>query len=60
MSVETDDTGLVGLGDVGEDDVAHLDEHAILLRVACVFHDGWAGSALGERAGGEEVAAGGV
>jgi hypothetical protein len=29
-SVETDDTGLVGLGDVGEDAVYHADQHAVL------------------------------
>jgi hypothetical protein len=28
--VETDDTGLVGLGDVGEDAVDHAYEHAVL------------------------------
>lgn len=40
VRVERNDTRLVGLRDVGEDDVDHLDEHAVLLRVARVLDDG--------------------
>ena len=31
--VETNDTGLIGLGNVGENAVDHADEHAVLQRV---------------------------
>lgn len=40
MSVQTDDTGLIGLRNVGEDHVHHADEHAVAERVAGVFDDG--------------------
>ena len=40
MGVETDDTGLIGLGNVGEDAVDHADEHAVLERVTGVLNDG--------------------
>ncbi len=40
LGVEADDTGLVGLGDVGEDRVDHADDHAILVRMAGVLDDG--------------------
>lgn len=40
VGVEGDDTRLVGLGDVGEDDVDHLDEHSVFLRVSGVVDDG--------------------
>lgn len=41
MGVEGDDTGLVGLSDIGKDDVDHLHEHAVLLGVTGVFDDCW-------------------
>ena len=40
VGVETDDTGLIGLGNVGEDAVDHADEHAVLERVTGVLNDG--------------------
>lgn len=52
MGVEGDDTRLVGLGDVGEDDVDHLDEHSVFLRVSGVVDDGCRGLIKGKR--GEE------
>ena len=39
MCVETDDTGLIGLCDVGEDTVDHADEHAVLQGVSGVLND---------------------
>jgi hypothetical protein len=41
VGVEGNDTGLVRLGNVGEDDVDHLEEHAVLLGVTSVVNDGW-------------------
>lgn len=40
VCVEGNDTRLVGLGDVGKDDVDHLDEHSVFLRVSGVVDDG--------------------
>lgn len=40
MGVEADDSGLVGLSDVGEDDVDHLNQHSVFLGVTGVFDDG--------------------
>ena len=40
MGIETDDTCLIGLSDVSEDDVDHLDEHSVFLRVAGVLDNG--------------------
>ena len=40
LGVESDDPGLVGLGDVGEDAVDHRDEHAVLVGVPRVLNDG--------------------
>lgn len=40
VGVETDDTGLIGLGNVGENAVDHADEHAVLERVTGVLDDG--------------------
>jgi hypothetical protein len=40
VGVETDDTGLIGLGNVGEDAVDHAHEHAVLERVTGVLNDG--------------------
>mmetsp|Transcript_13796 Transcript_13796/g.17847 ORF Transcript_13796/g.17847 Transcript_13796/m.17847 type:complete len:291 (-) Transcript_13796:33-905(-) len=58
MRVQRHDTGLVRLGDVGEDAVDHSDEHAVFEGVAGVLDDGDdVGAAFGH---GEEVAAGTV
>lgn len=43
VRVQGDDTGLIGLGDVGKDDVDHREEHAVLVRVAGVLDDGCVG-----------------
>lgn len=40
VGVEADDTGLVGLGDVGEDDVDHGDEHSVFGGMTGVLDDG--------------------
>jgi hypothetical protein len=49
VRVEGDDAGLVRLGDVGEDDVDHLDEHAVFLRVAGIFDDGYGEGRVSKR-----------
>lgn len=41
MCVEGDDMCLVGLGDVGKDDVDYLDEYLVFLRVLGVVDDGY-------------------
>lgn len=46
VCVQGDNTGLIGLGDVGKDGIDHLDEHAVFLRVTGVFHDGYYMSAF--------------
>ena len=38
--VQTEDTSLVRLSDISEDDVNHWDEHSVLLRVSCILDDG--------------------
>ena len=38
--VETDDTGLIGLGNIGEDAVNHADEHTVLEGVTGILDDG--------------------
>jgi len=58
MCVEPHDTRLIGLGDVGEDDVDHGDEHAVAQGVAGVFDDGDDVGAV--RGHVDEVAAGAV
>jgi len=40
LAVNGHDTGLVGLGDIGEDDVDHIDEHAVADRLPGVVDDG--------------------
>src|SRR5262249_25925338 len=40
VCVQRNDAGLVGLGDVCENDVDHADQHAVALRVARVLDDG--------------------
>lgn len=40
VGVETDDTGLVGLGNIGEDAVDHADKHAVLQGVTGVLDNG--------------------
>lgn len=40
VGVQSDDTGLVGLGNIGEDDVDHGDEHAVAQRVSGVLDNG--------------------
>lgn len=40
VGVETNDTGLVGLGNVGKDDIDHGHEHAVAERVTGILNDG--------------------
>lgn len=40
VGVQADDTGLVGLGNIGEDDVDHGNEHAVAERVSGVLDNG--------------------
>ena len=40
MGVETDNTGLIRLGNVSEDDIDHANEHAVAERVTGVLDDG--------------------
>lgn len=58
MSVEADDTGLVGLGNVGEDAVDHADKHAVLEGVTGVLDDGDDVGAVGGHV--DEISAGTV
>ena len=37
LGVEDDDTGLIGLGNIGEDAIDHADEHAVLQWVTGVL-----------------------
>ena len=39
-SVETEDTGLIGLGDISEDNVNHGHDHSVLLGVTSILNDG--------------------
>ena len=58
VRVESDDTGLVGLSDIGEHDVDHADEHSVLVRMTGVLDDrNDVGSLLGHV---DQVAAGSV
>lgn len=40
VGVQADDTGLIRLGDIGEDDVDHGDEHSVFRGMTGVFDDG--------------------
>lgn len=40
MSVETDNTGLVGLSNIGKDDINHGDKHAVAEGVTGILNDG--------------------
>lgn len=40
MRVEGDDTGLIGLRNISEDDINHGDEHAVLVWVTGILNDG--------------------
>lgn len=40
VSVQANDTGLVGLGNVGEDNINHGHEHAVAKRVTSIINDG--------------------
>lgn len=40
VGVEGNDTCLIRLSDIGEDDIDHLDEHSVLLWVTGVFYNG--------------------
>lgn len=39
VGVESNDTCLIGLSDIGENDIDHLNEHSVLLWVSSVFYD---------------------
>lgn len=39
ITIQTDNTGLIGLRNVGEDAVDHADQHAVLERMARVLDD---------------------
>lgn len=41
VSVETDDSSLVRLSNISEDDVNHSDEHSVLVRVSSVLNDSY-------------------
>lgn len=58
VGVETDDTGLVRLGNIGEDAVDHADEHAVLERVTGILDDGDDVCAVGSHV--DEITAGTV
>jgi len=58
VGVQSDDTGLIGLSDIGKDDIDHLNEHSVLLRVSGVLDDGDdVGSLLGHT---DQITAGSV
>lgn len=40
VCVESNNTCLIGLSDIGENDIDHLDEHSVFLGVTSVFYDG--------------------
>jgi len=40
LTIETDDTGLIGLRNIGEDAVNHANQHTVLERVTSVL-DNW-------------------
>lgn len=39
LRIERDDTGLIGLGNIGEYGVDHADQHTVFVRVTSVFDD---------------------
>lgn len=39
VGVQGNDTGLVGLGNIGKDDIDHLDQHSVLLGMSSVLYD---------------------
>ena len=39
LRVDTDDSGLVGLGNIGENDIDHREKHAVGHRLASVLND---------------------
>jgi hypothetical protein len=57
-SVETDDTGLIGLGNVGEDAVDHADEHTVLEGVTGILDNGDDVCAVGSHV--DQITAGAV
>ena len=58
VRVESDNSSLIGLRDIGEDDVDHADEHSVLMRVTRVLDDRHnVGSSLGDV---EQISAGSV
>lgn len=40
MGIDTDDTSLIGLSDISENDIDHPDEHAVLVGMTGIFDDG--------------------
>lgn len=58
VGVQADNTGLVGLGNIGEDDIDHGDEHTVTKRVSGVLDDGDNVGAVGSHA--DQVTAGTV
>jgi len=38
--VQSENTSLIGLGDIGEDDIDHRHEHSVFLGVSSVLNDG--------------------
>lgn len=58
MRVETDNTGLIRLGNVSEDNIDHANEHAVAKRVTSVLNDGNNVGAVGSHA--DQVTAGTV
>lgn len=58
VGVQSNDTRLIGLSDIGENDIDHLDEHSVFLRVTSVLDNGDnVGSLLGHT---DEITAGSV
>lgn len=39
VSVQSDDTSLIGLGNIGKDDVDHGEEHSVLVWVTGILND---------------------
>jgi len=40
VGVDTNDTGLIRLGNIGKDDIDHTDEHAVLVGVTSILNNG--------------------
>lgn len=40
VSVQSDDTSLIRLSDIGKDNVDHREKHAVLVRVTGILNDG--------------------